>query len=146
MSMDYALIKGDSEMAAAVWRNFLGGRGARGIVYPSSITPSDPSSPQQHFRRSVNLVGGEVESIKKLDQKGLEQEEGRDDGSGIHDYPPNEADKYVKYPELMEAVVIYVRRELKRLEELTDREVMGSMAISKEGEGLEKLKFGKIRE
>ncbi|KAH8092241.1 hypothetical protein BXZ70DRAFT_876111, partial [Cristinia sonorae] len=120
MSFDLALAHpthSDVEMAGAVWRNFLGGRGARGIVYPSS-----PNA-QGYFRRSINLVGGTVESVKKVDDVGLEVEERRDDGSGVSDHFPEEADKYVAYPELMECVVSYVRRELGRLERLSDEEV-----------------------
>ncbi|KAI0791148.1 hypothetical protein C8Q75DRAFT_716400 [Abortiporus biennis] len=142
LSMDYALIKGDAEMAGAVWRNFLGGRGARGIVYPSSLPPEQA---QKYYRRSINYSGSEVEG-KKMDEKTLELEETRDDGSGIHDYSPNEASKYVKYPELMEDVVSYIRRELLRLEKLSVAEVTGPTTMGREGEGLEKLRFGKIRE
>ncbi|CAL1699786.1 unnamed protein product [Somion occarium] len=86
VSMDLGLVRGDAEMAGAVWRNFLGGRGARGIVYPSSPAASGP-----YFRRSVNLVGGSVESVKKVDKQGLDVEEAKDDGSGVHDYAPAEA-------------------------------------------------------
>lgn len=142
MSFDLALgtpTNSDVEMAGAIWRNFLGGRGARGIVYPES-----PNA-ENYFRRSINLVGGQVESVKKLDDVGLEVEERRDDGSGVHDYSPEEADKYVAYPELMETVVSYVRRELVRLERLSDEEVAGSGRIGRESEGIEKLKFGRIR-
>lgn len=144
LSMDLSLMKGDAEMAGAIWRNFLGARGARGIVYPSS-TSVETGKPKPYFRRSVNLVGGEVESVKKIDEEGLEKAEARDDGSGVHDYAPEEADKYVKYPELMEEIVVYVRMELKRLEGLKDEEVMGPMVMGKEMSGIEKLSFGKIR-
>ncbi|EPS97892.1 hypothetical protein FOMPIDRAFT_16300, partial [Fomitopsis schrenkii] len=118
MSFDISLLRGDTDMAAVVWRNILGARGARGIVYPS-----DAQDPSTYFRRSVNLVGGEVEKVKKIDERGLEVEEARDDGSGVHDYAPNEADKYVAYPELMAALVAYLRRELVRLESIPDESV-----------------------
>lgn len=144
LSMDLSLMKGDTEMAGAIWRNFLGARGARGIVYPSSSS-LDAGAQKPYFRRSVNLVGGEVESVKKIDEEGLEKAEARDDGSGVHDYAPEEADKYVRYPELMEEIVDYVRRELKRLERLKDEEVMGPMVLGKEMSGIETLKFEKIR-
>lgn len=78
MSFDLALATpatSDVEMAGAIWRNFLGGRGARGIVYP------DSPNADQYFRRSINLVGGMVESVKKLDDVGLEVEEKRDDST-----------------------------------------------------------------
>ena len=142
MSLDLALIKGDAEMAGAVWRNFLGGRGARGIVYPSSLS-SDGA--QTYFRRSVNLVGGKVESVANIDAKGLEAEEARDDGSGVHDYAPAEAGKYVTYPELLEDMVSYIRRELTRLEGLSDADLTGPGVMGREGDGLEKLRFGKVR-
>lgn len=142
MSFDLALgtpTHSDVEMAGAIWRNFLGGRGARGIVYP------DSPNADQYFRRSINLVGGQVESVKKLDNVGLEVEEKRDDGSGVHDYSPEDADKYVAYPELMETLVSYVRRELVRLERLSDDEITGSGGIGREGEGVDRLSFGRIK-
>ncbi len=117
MSLDYALVKGDMELAAAVWRNLLGARGAAGIAYPD---PNDPNAPAP-YRRTVNLVGGLVENIEKID---FEKEAHRDDGSGVHDYAPSEADKYVKYPDLMLDVVTYLRRELVRLENISDEEIM----------------------
>ena len=141
MSFDISLLRGDMDMAAAVWRNILGGRGARGIVYPSDV--QDPSKP--YFRRSVNLVGGEVEKVKKIDERGLEVEEARDDGSGVHDYAPNEADKYVAYPELMATLVAYLRRELVRLENIPDEAIIGPGVAGREIEGVEKLRFGKVR-
>ncbi|KZT03084.1 uncharacterized protein LAESUDRAFT_684475 [Laetiporus sulphureus 93-53] len=139
MSFDIALLTGDEEMAAAVWRNFLGGRGARGIVYPSGQNPQTP-----YFRRSVNLVGGEVEKVKKIDERGLEVEEARDDGSGVHDYLPNEADKYVAYPELMATLVAYMRRELVRLQQVPDEAFIG-IRPGKEGGGLQEMRFGRVR-
>ncbi|KAK0187201.1 hypothetical protein F5146DRAFT_985266 [Armillaria mellea] len=117
MSLDYAMVKGDMELAAAVWRNLLGARGAAGIAYPD---PNDPNAPAS-YRRTVNLVGGLVENIEKID---FEKEAHRDDGSGVHDYAPSEADKYVKYPDLMLDVVTYLRRELVRLENISDEEIM----------------------
>jgi len=141
MSFDVSLLRGDADMAAVAWRNLLGGRGARGIVYPTD--GQDPSKP--YFRRSVNLIGGEVEKVKKLDERGLEVEEARDDGSGVHDYAPNEADKYVAYPELMAALVAYLRRELVRLQEIPDKEIIGPGVAGKEGDGIQNLRFGRVR-
>ncbi|KAF9443365.1 hypothetical protein P691DRAFT_737963 [Macrolepiota fuliginosa MF-IS2] len=127
LSFDLALVKGDAEMAAAVWRNLLGGRGARGIAYADT----EGRAP---FRRAVNLVGGEVDNISKID---FEKEETRDDGSGVHDFPPSEADKYVKYPELMLDIVEYARRELVRLEQISDHDIMSG--------NWEQLKFDSIK-
>ncbi|KAF7800176.1 hypothetical protein EIP86_011423 [Pleurotus ostreatoroseus] len=139
MSFDLGLVRGDAEMAAAVWRNLLGARGARGIVYPSSPLAGSPEKP--YFRRSINLVGGEVESIKKLDKDGaLEAEESKDDGSGVHDFAPTEAGLYVQYPELMADIVAYCRRELVRLDSIPDEVVMG-----KAGEDVDMLRFGRVR-
>jgi len=126
LSLDLALIKGDQEMAAAVWRNLLGGRGSRGIAFADS-----PDG--QHYRRAVNLVGGEVVDVSKID---IDKEELRDDGSGVHDFPPSEVDKYVTYPELMLTIVGYIRRELVRLQNISDHDIM-------EG-NWEKLKFPPI--
>lgn len=133
MSFDLGLVRGDADMAAAVWRNFLGARGARGIVYPSS-------SHKPAFRRSVNLVGGEVEKVAAIDKKGLEAEEARDDGSGVHDFSPNEAGLYVQYPELMADIVRYVRKELVRLEGIPDTQILAKGGYFTDG-----LRFGKIR-
>jgi len=114
LSFDLALIKGDQEMAAAVWRNLLGGRGSRGIAFADS-----PDS--YHYRRAVNLVGGEVVDVSKID---IDKEELRDDGSGVHDFPPSEVDNYVTYPELMLTIVGYIRRELVRLQNISDHDIM----------------------
>jgi cytochrome b pre-mRNA-processing protein 3 len=133
LSFDLGLVKGDMEMAGAVWRNLLGARGAQGIAFPDSSSSSLPTQPRK-FRRSVNLVGGEVVNVAKID---LEKEEATDDGSGVHDFGPEEADLYLKYPELMLDVVRYVRRELVRLERLSDEQIIGGQ--------LENIKFGSIR-
>ena len=49
-------------------------------------------------------------NVTKID---LDKEELKDDGSGVHDFPPQEADKYVKYPEVL-GPVGYVRMELEK--------------------------------
>ncbi|KAF8958679.1 hypothetical protein BDZ97DRAFT_1840847 [Flammula alnicola] len=125
LSFDLALVKGDMEMAGAVWRNLLGARGAQGIIYSTS----GPA-----FRRSVNLVGGEVVNVSKVD---FEKEEARDDHSGVYDFPPAEVDKYLTYPEVMRDVVGYCRRELKRLEGVSDEDIVSG--------DWKKLKFGRVR-
>jgi cytochrome b pre-mRNA-processing protein 3 len=114
LSLDLGLINGDMEMAGAVWRNLLGARGASGIAFPD-----DPSAPT--FRRTVNLLGGTEVNPTKID---FEKEAVTDDESGVHDFPPAEADKYLTYPELMLDIVQYIRRELVRLEALSDEEVL----------------------
>ncbi|KAF9003003.1 hypothetical protein BDQ17DRAFT_512611 [Cyathus striatus] len=76
MSMDIALVQSDQDMAAAIWRNILGARGAQGIAYAADASNSE-------FRRQINLVGGEVVKVSKLQ---IEAEETKDDGSGVHDF------------------------------------------------------------
>ena len=94
MSMDLGLVRGDAEMAAAVWRNLLGGRGARGISLPGADAKSSPSGAENTskpgFRRSVNLVGGLVENVEKID---VDAEEAIDDLSGVYDFDANESDR-----------------------------------------------------
>jgi cytochrome b pre-mRNA-processing protein 3 len=138
IAFDLGLVNGDMEMAGAVWRNLLGARGASGIAFPDSSADSSSSpatATTNKFRRSVNLVGGEVVNVAKVD---FEKEEVKDDGSGVHDFPPEEVDLYLKYPELMLDLVTYVRRELVRLEGISDKEITNGR--------LDKLKFGKVRE
>ena len=139
MAFDLGLVRGDTEMAGAVWRNLLGARGARGIALdPPSTTESDSNpAPNAPFRRSVNLVGGLVENPAKIDQRGLHVEEAQDDYSGVHDFPPGEADKYVAYPEVMVDVVAYIRKELVRLERVSDEEIIGGDITA--------LRFGSVR-
>jgi len=137
MAFDLGLAIGDVEMAGAVWRNLLGARGARGIPYNTS----------PGFRRSINpLTGGKMSAARlKLLERGFESEEAKDDNSGVADYPKNQLDKYVAYPELMVDIVAYVHRELKRLESISDDDVLGiSKEFGREGRGIEVLKFGKI--
>lgn len=136
-SLDLGLAMGDAEMAGAVWRNFLGARGARGIPYNTS----------PGFRRSINPVtGGKMSMAKlKLLERGFESEEATDDNSGVADYPTDQLDKYVTYPELMVDIVAYIHRELKRLEGISDDDLLGiSKELGREGRGVEVLKFGPI--
>lgn len=125
LSLDVGLTQGDMEMAGAMWRNILGARGARGIALVDD---------SRTFHRAVNLVGGEVINVAKIN---LEKEEFEDDGSGVHDFPPEESEKYLAYPELMHDLVAYLRRELVRLESISDEEIL-------QGD-LQKLAFGKVR-
>lgn len=94
MSMDLGLVKGDAEMAATVWRNLLGGRGARGIFLPgvgSNQTANNAKSTSKpQFRRSVNLVGGLVENVEKID---VDVEEAKDDLSGVYDFGADESER-----------------------------------------------------
>lgn len=128
LAFDLGLVQGDMQMAAAVWRNILGARGAKGIPLSNS------TNGVKAFRRSVNLVGGEVVNVAKVD---VEKEEVKDDGSGVHDFPPEESDRYLAYPELMLALVQHMRREVARLEALSDEEIMRG--------DIHKLAFGNVR-
>ncbi|KAF8549515.1 hypothetical protein OG21DRAFT_1421161 [Imleria badia] len=146
MSMDLGLVRGDAEMAAAIWRNLLGGRGARGISRPevgAKLGQSAAEKPEKpEFRRSVNLVGGLVENVEKID---VVVEETRDDLSGVYDFGANESDRYIAYPELMETLVGYLRHEAQRLERIPDEDILGQRVVGKEGEGVKKLMWGKVR-
>ncbi|KAH7919926.1 hypothetical protein BV22DRAFT_1040463 [Leucogyrophana mollusca] len=134
IALDLGLVRGDAEMAGAIWRNLLGGRGARGIDLGEN-------GGQEGFRRSVNLVGGLVESVKKVDKNGgIEAEESKDDESGVCDFPRGESDRYLPYPALMSNLVEYLRRETSRMEALTDAAVMGPRKMGREAEGLEVVK------
>jgi len=125
MSLDLGLVKDDDELAAAIWRNILGARGAQGITY-------EEGGPK--FRRAVNLVGGEVVNVAKLD---FEKEQTTDDGSGVHDFAANEIDNYLAYPELMLDLVGYIRRETLRLSKVSDEDIMSG--------DWTKLKFGPVK-
>ncbi|KAG6373714.1 hypothetical protein JVT61DRAFT_8108 [Boletus reticuloceps] len=146
MSMDLGLVRGDTEMAAAIWRNLLGGRGAKGISLPGvgqnpcPSTAENASEPQ--FRRSVNLVGGLMENVENIE---VAVEEARDDLSGVYDFGVNESDRYIAYPELMETLVVYLRHEAQRLEQIPDETILGPRVVGREGEGVKKLMWGKVR-
>ncbi|KAG2356562.1 hypothetical protein BDR07DRAFT_1339699 [Suillus spraguei] len=135
MTLDLGLVRGDAEMAAAVWRNLLGARGASGIGLGQE---GDGKS----YRRAVNLVGGLVEDVRKLD---VDKEELKDDNSGVHDFAPSENDRYIGYPELMVTLVSYIRREILRLERLDDSVIMGPRRVGREGEGIQNLRWGDIQ-
>ncbi|KZT22134.1 hypothetical protein NEOLEDRAFT_1138481 [Neolentinus lepideus HHB14362 ss-1] len=142
MALDLGLVRGDTELAGAIWRNFLGARGARGIVYTEDY---DGSTAQTVFRRSVNPTDSNIKKISD-NLAALEAAETEDDLSGVHDYAPNEADKYLAYPELMKTLATYVRKELVRLGRLSDAQVLGTMKSGQEFEGLKLLKFGHVKE
>lgn len=112
LACDHGLVTSDAELAAAMWRNILGARGAQGIAY-------DINTP---FRRSVNPYGRDDEV--KVVERGLEAEESKDDLSGVHDFTPKDVDKYVKYPELMETLVLFVRKEIARLDAIPDQQLI----------------------
>ena len=112
---------GDAEMAAAVWRNLLGARGASGI--------SDPGP--NRIRHSVN-VSGEY-AAPKLDKSKPEDSlralEETEDGSGVYDFIGEETKRYVHYPVLMYKLVRYVRTELSRLEKIEDKDIIDGKGV-----------------
>ena len=50
------------------------------------------------------------------------------------------------YPELMAAITEYVRRELVRLQNISDEEIIGLGEFGTESEGLQHLRFGPVRQ
>ena len=54
-------------------------------------------------------------------------------------------DRYIVYPELMETLIAYLRREAQRLEGIPDEVVLGPRVVGREGEGVKKLTWGKVR-
>ncbi|TDL19645.1 hypothetical protein BD410DRAFT_752095 [Rickenella mellea] len=120
LSFDYALAlssphtapekrNGDVEMAAAVWRNLLGARGANGIT---------ESSDGAVVKRSATDTDTEMPKVQT--DPNLEQ---FDDGSGMHDFMGEDTRLYVMYPELMVTIITYIRRELIRLEAVRDEQI-----------------------
>lgn len=114
-------------MAAAIWRNFLGARGANGI--------SDPGNGR--FHRAVNVSGEYgVKLPKESPEETLKTLEETDDGSGVHDFTGEDIRLYVSYPELMYTIIKYIRSELMRLQDIPDEQIIGGKGVGT---------FGKIR-
>ncbi|KAI9452157.1 hypothetical protein F5148DRAFT_1300996 [Russula earlei] len=124
-ALDLALAQGsDAVLAAAMWRNLLGARGARGLALALA-----PMSPVPEFRRAA----------------GRAREEVRDDGSGVHDFGPEDRDAYVRFPETMLVLTAYVRGEVARLAGIPDETIMATgAALGREAEGVAALRFNKI--
>jgi len=53
--------------------------------------------------------------------------------------------RYVAYPELMVTLVSYIRRESLRLEGLDDNAIMGARRVGHEGEGVQNLAWGDLK-
>ena len=138
VALDLALAQGsDAVLAAAMWRNLLGARGAQGLA--TALAP--PTSPVPEFRRAVNPGG----AIARMSDAARAREERRDDGSGVHDFGPEERDAYVRFPETMLVLTAYVRGEIVRLAAIPDEEVMGTgVVLGREAEGVAALRFNKI--
>lgn len=115
----------DAEMAAALWRNFLGARGAQGV--------DDPGMGK--IRRAVNLTGeiGAAKLSKDNPEQSLEIIQTTDDGSGVYDFSGSDVILYAKFPQLMYAMVKYVRSELSRLEKVPDSTILNGGPIGSFG-------------
>ena len=122
----------DAEFAAAVWRNFLGARGALGI--------DDPGSGR--VRHAVNIHGdyNKVKLAKDKPEESLKNAEELDDESGVHDFTGEDTKLYVQYPELMYTLVQYIRRELSRLDKIPNEQILQGGGVGKFGKiELEKM-------
>lgn len=136
VALDLALAQSsDGALAAAMWRNLLGARGAQGLALALA-----PTSPVPEFRRAVNPGG----AVARLSEAARAREELRDDGSGVHDFGPEERDAYVRFPETMLVLTAYVHTEVARLAAISDEKIMGAGAMGREAEGVAALRFGKI--
>jgi cytochrome b pre-mRNA-processing protein 3 len=137
VALDLALARGsDAVLAAAMWRNLLGARGAQGFALSLA-----PTSPVPEYRRAVNPGG----TMARMSDTARAREEKRDDGSGVHDFGPEERDAYVRFPETMLVLTAYVRGEVARLAAIPDEKIMGTGAtLGREAEGVADLRFRKI--
>lgn len=137
VALDLALAQGsDAALAAAMWRNLLGARGSQGLALALA-----PTSPVPEFRRAVNPGG----AVARLSEATRAREETRDDGSGVHDFGPDERDAYVRFPETVLVLTAYARAEVARLAAIPDEKIMGAgAALGREAEGVAALRFGKI--
>jgi cytochrome b pre-mRNA-processing protein 3 len=138
LSLDLALAhSSDTMLAGAIWRNLLGARGAQGLELALSPSQAPPTSPVPEFRRAVNQT--------RMSETERAREEGRDDGSGVHDFGPEDRDAYVRFPETMLVLTAYVHAEVARLASIPDEKVMGTgSSLGREANGVEALQFNKI--
>lgn len=138
LSLDLALAQGsDAMLAGSIWRNLLGARGAQGFALALSPTHSSPTPPMPEFRRAVNQ--------ERMSETERTREERRDDGSGVHDFGPEDRDAYVLFPETMLVLTAYIRAEVARLANIPDERIMGAgAALGREADGVEALQFKKI--
>ncbi|KAF8486757.1 hypothetical protein F5888DRAFT_1760218 [Russula emetica] len=137
LSLDLDLAQGsDAMLAGSIWRNLLGARGAQGFALALPPSQSSPS-PMPEFRRAVNQA--------RMSETDRTREERRDDGSGVHDFGPEDRDAYVRFPETMLVLTAYVRAEIARLANIPDERITGAgAALGREADGVEALRFKKI--
>ncbi|KAF8516228.1 ubiquinol-cytochrome C chaperone-domain-containing protein [Gautieria morchelliformis] len=127
LACDAALITGDKDMASAMWRNLMGARGARGIAYPTlSTTPVGTS--ETHSHASNPRVGSSSQPPAKSEDPST---------GGVADFEGSAIDRYVMYPELLLVLTSYLRRELVRLEQVSDTTILGG-----KGRGMRESVFG----
>ena len=138
LSLDLALAQGsDAVLAGSIWRNLLGARGAQGFALALSPSQSSPTPHMPEFRRAVNQA--------RLSETERTREETRDDGSGVHDFGPEDRDAYVRFPETMLILTAYIRAEVARLANISDERIMGAgAALGREADGVEALRFKNI--
>ncbi|KAH9980901.1 hypothetical protein BGW80DRAFT_1453853 [Lactifluus volemus] len=120
LALDLALAHdSDNMLAAAIWRNLLGAR--------------------------VPAGGEPWWDVGNMSESALAREETRDDGSGVHDFGPEDRDAYVEFPETMLLLTTYIHGELTRLAAIPDEKIMGTGAtLGREAKGVEELRFRKI--
>ena len=137
LACDVALITGDIDMASAMWRNLLGARGAKGIAYPmpgdmygnhspTSGAPSDPSlqtSPKSEDPSSGGVTDFEGLILHAFLYVNMYL-------TLAYETTPGPAiNKYVMYPQLLLVLTSYLRRELVRLEHITDTTILGGKGV-----------------
>ncbi|KAF8579279.1 hypothetical protein K439DRAFT_1394760 [Ramaria rubella] len=123
IACDIALLTGDKDMASAMWRNLLGARGARGIAYPDSFSNMENSTK-------------EIPPSETLPSAPPTKAEDPSSG-GVTDFEGPAIDKYVMYPQLMLILTSYIRRELVRIERVSDITILGGV-----GKGMRESVFG----
>jgi cytochrome b pre-mRNA-processing protein 3 len=95
-------VKSDAELATAIWRNFLGARGAegfdgRGQAINPTVSPAAADMPRDPLA---------------------------DDKSGIRDFEGTERDHYLEYPTLLWNFCSYIRIEAERLANVSDESIL----------------------
>lgn len=107
LAYDVGLIGGDWEMAGAIWRNLFDARGwdLPDPLQPGSSTPESSTLPQE------TQQGSSAPGSKLGEREGIEQ-------------PPLESLPYNIYQ-----LTAFVRRELKRLEDIPDEEIFEDIRI-----------------
>ncbi|KAH9025551.1 hypothetical protein EDB84DRAFT_1612197, partial [Lactarius hengduanensis] len=77
-----------------------------------------PTSPVPEFRRAVNPGG----AVARLSEPARVARGDAHDGSGVHDFGPEERDAYVQFTETMLVLTVYIRAEIARLAAIPDED------------------------